>query len=803
MADFTNSGSGQQFNIPGNSGNIEINLSAKKDIKLNINIPKKLVPRDEMIANIQKEYDNGDNCVVVCGMGGYGKTSLAYLYAQEHNFDNVAWVTINGKIIEGFLQTMAEYLFEDADYNNFIHYNNQEAKLKNINRILSDIKGNNLLVLDINTDNDEIKQEIEEDIHNYLPTSKNWKTLVLTRVLAKNKDWFASIPMDKMTKDIAIILLNKNYEGDVDFSDEQLAEIVEELYYHPLLIEHTAKVYTDEFGITAEEILKQIKENKVNNERTKKALSGLAKEGKEKQDIYTYLINLCNIEKLSESQVKFLAVYVTWPEEPIDFEVIDTLLPNSKETLNNLIKKGIIIRNKQFSIHSLMADVIREQIKINEFDYTEYLDNVDKILRDDFKSVTLHKYSKCIASSFINYGICGDIVLFCNFLNKLLANNDVILYQLPIPVLADKFEENAEPYVFAHLYNTIARVEEFNNNLTDAKKHFEKALEMITSAEENDQTLDLKSALLQNLAILEKKLGDIDSAKKHYEDSLEINRKLPETPKYLDSLATILTNLANFEYNLGNTDSAKKYWQETIEIEKKLPETPHNLALLSSAINYLAMLEKKLGDTDSAKKHFEEVLDIYRQLPETPKYLDSLATTLHNLAALEKKLGDTDSAKKHFEEAVGIYRQLPETPEYLEHLTITLQNLAMLEEKLGDTDSAKKHYEESLEINRKLPETPKYLDSLATTLNNLAGLEANLDDTDSAKKHFEEVLDICWQLPETPEYLVHLANTLAGLAYLEENLGDTDSAKKHFEEGLKVSRQIYIGFFENRLSKFS
>ncbi|MBO4372636.1 MAG: tetratricopeptide repeat protein [Bacteroidales bacterium] len=760
MADFTNSGSGQQFNIPGNSGNIEINLSAKKDIKLNINIPKKLVPRDEMIANIQKEYDNGDNCVVVCGMGGYGKTSLAYLYAQEHNFDNVAWVTINGKIIEGFLQTMAEYLFVDADYNNFIHYNNQEAKLKNINRILSDIKGNNLLVLDINTDNDEIKQEIEEDIHNYLPTSKNWKTLVLTRVLAKNKDWFASIPMDKMTKDIAIILLNKNYEGDVDFSDEQLAEIVEELYYHPLLIEHTAKVYTDEFGITAEEILKQIKENKVNNERTKKALSGLAKEGKEKQDIYTYLINLCNIEKLSESQVKFLAVYVTWPEEPIDFEVIDTLLPNSKETLNNLIKKGIIIRNKQFSIHSLMADVIREQIKINEFDYTEYLDNVDKILRDDFKSVTLHKYSKCIASSFINYGICGDIVLFCNFLNKLLANNDVILYQLPIPVLADKFEENAEPYVFAHLYNTIARVEEFNNNLTDAKKHFEKALEMITSAEENYNTLDTKGSLLSNLAYLEENLVDTDSAKKHYEKSLEIGRKLPKTPDYLSSLAITIHNLAHLENKLGNTDSAKKHYEESLKIERKLPGTPQNL--------------------------------------------NSLAITINNLALLEEKLGDTYSAKKHYDEAVKIGMKLPETPEYLDRFGTSLNNLARLEEKLGDNKSAKKHYEEALEIIRKLPETTLYLYSFADTLNNLAGLEDDLGDTDSAKKHFEEAVAIERQLPETSEYVHNLANALAGLANVEAKLGDINSAKMHYEEGLEISRRSGneedIKFFEYVLS---
>lgn len=724
MADYTNQGNGQQINIPENSGNIEINLSAKKDINFNINIPKQLVPRDEMIANIQKEYDNDYNCVVIYGMGGYGKTSLAYLYAKEKKFDNTAWVTVNGKIIDDFLKTMAALLFEDADYNNFVHYDNQEAKLNNINRILSGIKGNNLLVFDINTDKEEIKQEIEDELHNYIPTSKNWKTLVLTRVLAKNKDWFATIPMGEMTKEIAIELFNKNYDGDVDFSDEQLAEIVEKLYYHPLLIEHTAKVYSDEFDITAEEILTQINENKVNNERTKKALSGLAKDGKGNQDIYTYLINLCNINNLSEGEKFFLAVFVTWPEEPIDFEVIDTLLPNSKDTLNSLIKKGIIRRNKQFSIHSLMADVIREQINIREFDYSEYLDNIDKILDDDIKSVALHSYSKSIASSFINYGICGHIVLFGNFLNNLLNNYDVILYQLPMPELyhlANEFEKDAEPDDLAGLYNSIARIEEFKYNNDDAKMHYEKALEVIESTEENEEILDHKGALLQNLAKLEANLDDTDSAKKHYEEAVEIFRKLPEIPKYLDSLAITLGNFANLEINLDETDSAKKHWQETIEIFKKLPETPDYLDSLSSAINNLALLEKILGETDSAKTHYEEAVEVNRkllELTETPKYLDSLAASLSNLAGLEDNLGETDSAKTHYEEAVEIRRQLPETPVYLHNLANSLAGLAMLEEKLGDIDSAKTHLEEGLEISSKIG-NDEYIKAFEYALSNL------------------------------------------------------------------------------------
>ena len=675
----------------------------------NISYPENLIQRRDMLDKLHNEFKS-HKCVVVSGIGGSGKTSLAYLYAKEQNFNNIAWVIVNGKIEDVFVDRIAGLLLtEKDDYERFSRINDTKTKLDFIKSELSKIQGNNLLVFDINTNTDEIKKEIETKINNYMP-SGCWKTLVLTRTVAENPSRFVTIKMDRMAEGDAQKLFEENWtRTKIVFSQDQLAQIVKELYYHPLLIEQTAIVFSKGHEKSAEEIITKIKDNsKVNNPRTKKILSGLAIEDKEQQDIYTYLINLCNIENLSLDEVKFLAVYVTWPDEPIDYEVISTLLPGTDEQLDSLVEKGIISRNDdQFSIHSLMADVIREQINIKEFDYTDYLVNIDKILRDDYKSVTLHKYSKCIASSFINYGICGRIVLFCYFLNQLLNNNDVILYQLSMPELyhlANIFEKDAEPYYVAHLYNTIARVEKFKNNLDDAKMHFEKALEVIESAGKNDETLDSKGSYLQNLAGLEVNLDDTDSAKRHYEESLEIKRKLPETPEYLDSLATTLGTFADLEGKLDENDSAKKHYEEAIEIRRKLPETPDYLDSLAKAINNLATLEENLGETDYAKTHYEEAVEGKRkllELAETPMYLDSLASSLSNLAKLEYGLGETDSAKKHCEEAVELYRQLPETPVYLEHLANSLAGLATVETKLGDTDSAKKHYEEGLEISRR------------------------------------------------------------------------------------------------------
>ena len=761
----------------------------------NISYPENLIPRRDMLDKLDNEFKS-HKCVVVSGIGGSGKTSLAYLYAKEQNFNNIAWVIVNGKIEDVFVDKIAGLLLtEKDDYERFSRISETTQKLDFIKSELSKIQGNNLLVFDINTNNEEIKQEIETKINNYLP-SGSWKTLVLTRTVAENPKRFATIKMARMADVDAQKLFEDNWtRTKIVFSQDQLAQIVKELYYHPLLIEQTAIVFSKGYEKSAEEIISKIKDNsKVNNPRTKKILSGLVIEDKELQDIYTYLINLCNIENLSPDEINFLAVYVTWPEEPIDYEVIETLLLNNdnsiiktninnninegnikpiisqllnqakgqlnengfnqikdllyqcniKEfkqllsesyeeissvsnlsTIDSLLEKGILSRNDadQFSIHSIMADVLREQINIKEFDYTNYQVSVGSIFADDYKSVALHRYSKCITSSFINYGICGDIVLFGTFLNNLMSTNDVILYQLPMPELyhlANEFEKDAEPYFLAGLYNSIARVEEFKNKLSDAKMHYEKALEVIASAEGNEEIFNSKGVLLQNLAGLEANLDDTDSAKTHYEEAVKIGRKLPKTPKYLNLLARTLGNLADHEEKLGETDSAKKHLEEAIEIGRKQPETPDYLGSLATDINNLALLEKKLGDTVSAKKHIEEAVEGKRKLTKlakTPKYLDSLATSLSNLAGLENDLSETDSAKKHFEEAVDIRRQLPETPEYLEHLATFLSGLAILEEKLGDINSVKMHCEEGLEIARKIG-NEKYIHFFETQLKN-------------------------------------------------------------------------------------
>ena len=725
------------------------NASASTIIK-NITIPENLVTRRDMLDKLDHEFKS-HKCVVVSGIGGSGKTSLAYLYAKEQNFNNIAWVIVNGKIEDVFVDRIARLLFKKEDYEGFSRISDTTQKLDFIKSELSKIEGNNLLVFDINTNNEEIKQEIETRINNYLP-SGSWKTLVLTRTVAENPSRFSTIKMDKMAEDDAQKLFVNNWKRTkIVFSQDQLAEITKELYYHPLLIEQTAIVFSKGHEKSAEEIISKIKDNsKVNNPRTMKILSGLAIEDKEQQDIYTYLINLCNIKNLSPDELKFLAVYVTWPEEPIAYEVISTLSPNTYEQLGSLVKKGILSMDdtKHVSIDSLVADVIREQINIKDFDY------VQKISTTSFNKGT---------TKFIN------------------ENNPIYL------TYARNDKSNPEWAHISDIKDII--VNKFKENNIDVY----------------DDDSDLKVG--DNITNFENEIGDSEFtilifSNKYFQSPHCMYELVQVMEAYNSGKKRKLVCIESGNCNLKD-DSLRQYWAnyggERYKEElmgNKLTEIQQAAKKNGFYMDYIKNLYPfftKCKYINVKDLNLDTLINDFKILIEEEYYLgiDNKSSGPFDLRTLKRKLRHLPKNTLVWTKGMEDWEMAFKLPELKEAFPIEPPPLPKdsLDEDVANNYYAKKHDKEAKKEN-KLPNTHNNLFTMANTISNLAILDENLGNAASAKKHFEEAVELYRQLPETPEYLDNLANSLAGLAKLETKLGDINSAKKHLEEGLEISRKI-------------
>ncbi|MBP5449767.1 MAG: tetratricopeptide repeat protein [Spirochaetales bacterium] len=420
-----------------------------------------------------------------------------------------------------------------------------------------------------------------------------------------------------------------------------------------------------------------------------------------------------NFANLTEEELNFLAVYLTWPNEPIEYDVIDTLLTGSNDIIQSLLDKNILSYgdDEMFRLDNNIADSLRKQIDFKTADFSEYIWNIKKnVVYNTVNQNYTQNYSPYIASSLITYRICEDVELFQAFLNALYNNHDQILNNFPEPDysnLLKTLEQKADPTQLADLYNAEARVEVFRKNPTAAKPLYLKAIEITDTLGETDEILSSKSTLLNNLGYLEEEIDELESAYQHYQEAVEIDKKLSETEDNLSNLADHLGNLAVFENRLGNAEACKNRIIETLEIRRKLPEQPKNLNDMVDMLYGLSMIESNLGDIQSAKSHKEEALTIERKInekvPDWPQNLQNMARELNSLAMIENKLGNLDSARSYLEEQMNLRKEkFPQSPNFMEGLINTLYGLGIIENRLGDNASAKNHWEEALEIAKEI-----------------------------------------------------------------------------------------------------
>ena len=404
--EIQNSVSRDQINLKDVSGStIIINGQAQTSSNTHTSLPKSpilppcpAVQRDSMLKKIDEGFKE-KQCVVISGIGGSGKTSLAYSYIYTKLIEHYIWVSIDNSLETEIPTKIAKYLNESA------------ANLEDLQTILNNINtNNNLLVIDIKGNSSKIKTEIEDDIYKYFLNEK-WRILVLTRTHPLNYQYFITKEMDILTDDEAekmfmyYFKMKQNNNQRIESIEQYVNYITKELYYHPLLIAATAFYYAKKSLFqNIMEIYDELKENKINNKHTGVKLTGLIKnDNKGDLLLYDYLINICNIKDNNPEEKELLGYFITWPNEPIDMDIIKKLHPNFKESaLDTLEARGILFRNNDdtYTIPSLITDVLREQIKQDKIDYTNYLKNIKNELNKNEKidDLTL----KCIINSIFN-----------------------------------------------------------------------------------------------------------------------------------------------------------------------------------------------------------------------------------------------------------------------------------------------------------------------------------------------------------------------------------------------------------------
>jgi tetratricopeptide (TPR) repeat protein len=224
---------------------------------------------------------------------------------------------------------------------------------------------------------------------------------------------------------------------------------------------------------------------------------------------------------------------------------------------------------------------------------------------------------------------------------------------------------------------------------------------------------------MSHLAMTRRAVGDLHGARELNEETLaRCRRVLGED--HPDTLVS-MNNLAVVCWGLGDLQAARDLSTQSLAGFRRVlgDDHPHTLR----SMNILATTLADLGDKEAARQQYEQVLARRRRVlgEDHPDTLRSM----NNLADLRRELGDLHGARDLNEETLARYRRVlgEDHPDTLR----SMNNLAELRRELGDLQGARDLHEETLARYRRVlgedhPDTLRSMNNLAAVRRDLGEL---------------------------------------------------------------------------------
>ena len=308
-----------------------------------------IVGRDKDLADLHARLFDNKQVVLVNGLGGIGKTTLAQVYVETFydQYHHIGWISqISDNIIDDVVNTGGLMLSLGIDSQG----QERQALFDEIIIGLKRISDRpNLLVID-NADASLSRW------YDYLPNQPNWHILVTSR------EWiykFDVKQLDFLTESEATVLFLKHYtRGQI--SDEALKELVGLVDHHTLTIEILAK--------TAQR-------QRIGIDRLKSALEddlsanvNVNHAGHRIEKVRAYLESIFNLSGLTRAEIWLMKQFTCLPPEFYSYDLLKALIRPEKsqheaifsDTLEGLTAKGWLLQNKandSIKMHRIIAEV--------------------------------------------------------------------------------------------------------------------------------------------------------------------------------------------------------------------------------------------------------------------------------------------------------------------------------------------------------------------------------------------------------------------------------------------------------------
>ncbi|MEM6447969.1 MAG: tetratricopeptide repeat protein, partial [Cyanobacteria bacterium P01_D01_bin.123] len=481
-----------------------------KDLTLRIpRVPQdNIIGRESDVADLHQRLFDRRQVVLVNGLGGIGKTTLAQVYVNQYydEYAHVAWVTqVTGDFKSDLVN--ADGLLKS------LQINSKDTEPEDLFKLaIAGLKGieagPNLLVVD-NADRSLA------DYAYVLPGQPNWHVLVTSR---ERIERFEAKALDFLSMTEAIALFESHYTLG-QLSQAEIRELIETVDRHTLTVEilaKTAQLQRSGFAQLKQALPDDLWANVYVEHR-----------GSKIERVQSYLRSIFQFSGISADGIWLLKQLMCLPSEFHTYELLQALLvpegsdrrENFAETLAELMERGWMLYNlasDSYKMHRVIAEVVASEYPV-EVSEAEALirELTERLSLDQTKDNPVDKFQ------WISFG----------------------------RACLSHFERETEQAISTLQNNLALRLMDFGD-YSGAKLLLEKAM---ASAERNFGPEHPSTARsYSNLATVLKALGEFEGAKHLLEkamasDERNFGPEHPSTARSYSNLATVLKALGEFE----------------------------------------------------------------------------------------------------------------------------------------------------------------------------------------------------------------------------------------------------------------
>jgi len=631
-----------------------------------------------LVTALQKALLQGSGAVIsgLHGMGGIGKTELAYLLAHHLRAalpDAQLVLNLRGSSAAPLspiqaLQTVIRALEPEAQL---------EAQLDALQtRYRSALHGQRvLLIADDAADATQVRPLLPPQGCVLLVTSR--QRFTLPGMLAIN--------LEVLAEDEAVTLLRTLCERLSETDAQVLAGVCG---YLPLALRVSGSILQINSALSTADYIRQLA-----NERQR--LAQLRDPDDPHLDVAASLVlSYARLEAASQTVFRQLGVFVApFSTELAQQAVIVADGGELAPELHRLLRRNLVIydaERERWRLHDLVRDLARQQLEAAcEWEEVQW------------------RYTRAVvvlARSIQDLYLAGSIPVA-------LAQFDV--ERAHIDAARSWAQERAETPDGDRLLLDIALATRLVGRLRYELR--QERLPLWEGAQTAAQRLGDRATeghVLSNLGIAYKDLGELPGAIRAYEQSLVIAHSVGDR----SSEGAALNNLGNVYSLLGEPSRAITYFEQDLAISRELGDRrsePQGLGNLGRAYLLLGEIPKALG---VIKERLAIARSTGDQLGE--------GTALLNLGLAHHCLGDFPLAVVCYEQSLAIARQLGDR----QGEGVTLGNLSFTYSRLGKPRLALDYCEQALAINQMVGDRQ----SEGRNLSNLGYISTDLGDTERA-----------------------------------------------------------------------